>query len=177
MAIRDLLPSRRKERYPARRMDDNSLVSFQREINNLFDEFFRSFGAPLTRSWWPGGLFPERGERDIGRFTPQVDVSETDKEVKIVAELPGLDEKDVQVELESNLLVIKGEKREEHEEKDGEWHRVECSYGSFHRVVPLPADIDPEHAKAKFKKGRLTIAVPKKGDSRKNRKAIAISSE
>ncbi len=177
MAIRDLLPSRRKERYPARRLDDGNLVSFQREINNLFDEFFNSFGAPMKRSRWPGGLFPERGGLGAGRFNPQVDISETDKEVTVVAELPGLDEKDVQVELENNLLVVKGEKREEHENKDGEWHRIECSYGSFHRVVPLPADIDAEKAKAKFKKGRLKIAIPKKTDAIKDRKNIAIASE
>jgi HSP20 family protein len=175
MAIRDLLPARKKDRYPTRKLEEEgSLASFQQEINRLFDEFFSSFGAPLARSWGSGAAPERSGVGSFGTFVPRIDVSEDDREVKIVAELPGMDEKDVNVELENNLLILRGEKKDEREEKEGAWHRVECSYGSFRRLVPLPAGIDADKARAKFKKGRLSVAIPKTSEARESRKSIAI---
>lgn len=176
MAIRDLIPSRNKSRLPGRPLERNSLEAFQREMNRLFDEFFHASGLPSFGS--ERSLpFAGRGEWASDRFVPEVDVAETEKEVKVTADLPGMDEKDVKVELENNRLVLKGEKREEHEDKDGEWRLVESRYGSFHRVVELPAAVEADKAKAKFKKGRLSITMPKKEEALQNRRTIAIGSE
>ena len=181
MTIRDLLPSRRKPNGPSRaldrNLDRNSLDAFQREMNSLFDEFFNSFGANLPRQVGRRLPFAPWGEGMQNSFVPEVDVAETDKEVTVTADLPGMDEKDVKVELENNRLVLKGEKREEHEDKKGEWRQVETRYGSFQRVMDLPAEVEADKAKAKFKKGRLKITLPKKGGEHQNRKTIAIGSE
>ena len=85
-----------------------------------------------------------------------------------------MDEKDVKTELENATLTIRGEKKEEHEEKERHWHRVEHSYGSFYRVIPLPAKVDGGKAKAKFQKGVLTVTVPKIEDEADRRRVIEI---
>ena len=94
-------------------------------------------------------------------MAPRVDVSETDTELKIEAELPGIDEKDVEVVLSDGRLTIKGEKKQEKEEKKKDYHMVERSYGSFARSIVLPFEADPDKVKATFAKGVLTVTVPK----------------
>lgn len=170
MAIKDLVPriGRGREQVPVRRMEADPFRGFQREMNRLFDDFFNDF--PLTLR--PG----ERGLAAAG-FSPRVDVSETDKEVKVTAELPGMDEKDITVEMDDAAITIRGEKKEEKEEKGKNWYTREQSYGSFHRIVPLPASVEGEKANAKFKKGILTITVPKREDEQAKRKAIKIETE
>jgi HSP20 family protein len=167
--MKDLVPriGRGRDQTPARRADVDPLRGFQHEINRLFDDFFDGF--PLaTRS----------GERGIAvGFNPRVDVSETDKEVRVSAELPGMDEKDITVEMDDTAITIRGEKKEEREEKGKNWYTREQSYGSFHRIIPLPASVEGEKANAKFKKGILTIAVPKKADEQAKRKAIKIETD
>jgi HSP20 family protein len=152
-------------RMEGRRDEGTGLVSFQREMNRLFDDFFRGFG--LDRPW---GV----QETNLSAFTPRVNVSETDKEVRVSAELPGMDEKDVKVELDDASLAIHGEKKEEHEEKHRHWHRVEHTFGSFYRVVPFPAKVDGGKAKAKFQKGVLTVTLPKVEDEGSRRRVIEI---
>jgi HSP20 family protein len=134
-------------------------------MNRLFDDFLGEF--PLAPRW---------GERELAptEFSPRIDVSETDKEVKIAAELPGMDEKDITVELEDAAVTIRGERKEEKEEKGRNWYTKEQSYGAFHRVVPLPAGVDGEKAAARFKKGILTITAPKRPEEQARRKAIRI---
>jgi HSP20 family protein len=88
-------------------------------------------------------------------------VTETDKELEITAELPGLEEKDVQINVADNLLTIKGEKKAETEQKDKNYRLVERSYGSFARTLELPAGINPDQIKASIAKGVLTVTVPK----------------
>jgi HSP20 family protein len=102
---------------------------------------------------------------------------ENGKEVQISAELPGMDEKDVSIEVDEDTLTIKGDKKEQREEKEKNWHRIEQSYGSFHRAIPLPARIDKTKAKAKFKKGILNVRLPKIEGKEHNRKTIEITSE
>lgn len=92
---------------------------------------------------------------------PRVNISENDKEVTVKAELPGMDSKDIDISIQNNALVLKGEKRFEDEQDEGDYHRVECSYGSIHRTVQLPAEVDPEKVKAKFKNGVLKVKLPK----------------
>jgi HSP20 family protein len=104
-------------------------------------------------------------------------VAESDKEIRVSAELPGMDEKDVSVEMDDASITIRGERKGEKEEKGKNWYRREQSYGSFSRVVPLPANVEGGKAKATFKKGVLTIAVPKRAGEEPKRKTITIESD
>jgi len=165
MTIKDLI-TRKDRRMPVRTGREDPFSEFHREMNRLFDDFFTDFS--MVPSW--GGRAEQKSI-----FDPKVNVSETDKEVRISAELPGMDQKDVSVELEDNSLVISGERKEEHEDKDETWHRVETSYGSFRRVIPLSANVDMDHAKAEFKKGILKVSLPKMKKETDSRKKIAIS--
>ena len=168
MTIRDIIPRFRKDRFTIRKRTDDNMEVFQREINRLFDDFFTDFGlAP----------FGERAVAEPAAFHPKVDIAETDKAVNVTAELPGMDEKDVSVELADDVLTISGERREEHEEKGRKWHRIEQSYGSFHRVIPLPSQIDTEHVKARFRKGVLTVELPKLPGEESKRKKVEIAAE
>ncbi len=92
---------------------------------------------------------------------PAVNVSETDKEIRVEAELPGLESGDVDISLERDVLVIRGEKKFQGEEKKESYHRIERSYGSFTRAVPLPAPVEAEGVKARFEKGVLRVTLPK----------------
>jgi len=170
MSIKDLVPrfGRGRDNMPVRRGEVDPFRDLQQEMNRLFDDFFRGF--PLAPRWG-------EGETALAAFSPRVDVSETDKDVTISAELPGLNEKNVTVELDDSAVTIRGEKKEETEDKGKNWYRREQSYGSFHRVVPLPAAVDGEKAKATFKKGVLEITVPKRGEEQTARKAITIESD
>ena len=170
MAIRDLVPKfgRQRETLPARRADTDPFRLFQREMNRLFDDFFTD-----------GDLTPWRGGMEVpatDAFTPRVDVSESASEVRVCAELPGLDEKGVTVEMDDNTLTLRGEKRLENEHKDGRWTRREQYYGAFHRVVSLPAAVDSQNAKAKFKRGMLVVTAPKREPGEQRRKTVAIES-
>jgi HSP20 family protein len=127
--------------------------SLQRDMNRLFDDAWRGFGATGTgRSSQAGGSIEAR-----------MNVSETEKELRISAELPGVDEKDVDVTLEGDVLTIRGEKKSE-EERGGEkenYHFVERCYGSFQRSVQLPYSVKDEDVKAEFRNGVLTLTLPK----------------
>lgn len=114
--------------------------------------------ADLMEEFWksPFEAFPWR---DIGY--PAVDVSEDGKEVTVKAELPGLEAKDVELTLESGVLTIRGEKKFEGEEKKENYHRIERSYGSFVRAVPLPREVKSDKVKARFDRGVLTVTMPK----------------
>jgi HSP20 family protein len=172
MTIRDLVPKlgRDRDRMLARRGEFDAFTELQREMNRLFDDFFTDF-SPVTR-WgaWDRGLAGEP-------FSPRVDVSETESEVRISAELPGMDEQDISVEMDDTAVTLHGERKAESEEKGKHWCRKEQSYGSFQRVIPLPAEVDGERAKAKFKKGVLTVTAPKREPSPAKRKAIEIESD
>jgi HSP20 family protein len=160
MAIRDLIPVRRswRDRRPIQRRgvedDDSPFTLLQREFNRMFDDFFSSVFDETP------GLLAHR--RDMkGDFLPSVDVREKAKAVIVTAELPGVDEEDIDVRIEDDTLIIRGEKREEHETEEGGWYHSERVYGSFVRTVPLPAEVDVDRAEAKFRKGVLKITLPK----------------
>ena len=156
------VPAKREER-------GDPFFALQREINRVFDSFSRGFF-----SLSPFGMESAEREESWGDFVPQVDVAENDKEVRVTAELPGMDEKSVSVSLSGDALTIQGEKTAEHEEKEKGYHRIERSYGSFHRRISLPAEIDSAKAQATFKNGVLTVTVPKSADQRKDVKRIPI---
>ncbi len=135
-----------------RREWEHPFAAFQRDMNRLFDNFFGGFSLSPWES-------PERGIAQA--FTPRVDVTETDREIKISAELPGMEEKDIEVSLTRDTLTIKGEKKGESEAKGRDYFRMERSYGSFTRSIPLPVEVDTSKAEATFKKGVLEINLPK----------------
>lgn len=101
-------------------------------------------------------------------------MTETGKEIRVTAELPGLDEKDVEVTVLNNMLTIKGEKSREKVEEEHDSYYAECSYGRFQRNIALPDGIDADKVKAKFTKGVLKITIPKKPEAQSNRRKIEL---
>ena len=123
------------------------LDSFERDISKVFDDFFSIRPSSMFECEW----------------SPCVDIEEDGKHLRVVAEVPGIDEKDLKVTLEGNMLIISGEKKEEKTEKDAAKRYVvsERSFGSFYRSVALPEDIITDSVKAKFKNGILTVEMEK----------------
>jgi HSP20 family protein len=144
--------------------DNDPFTSLRREMDRLFDSFGRDVG-------WPA-----EGSR-AGALTPSIDVSESEGELKIDVDLPGVEEKDVDVAIADNVLTIKGEKKAEREEKKKDFQLVERSYGSFSRSLTLPFAVDPDKAKATFKNGVLSISLPKPPEVQAKAKKIAISAQ
>jgi HSP20 family protein len=130
------------------RSQSNPFTALQQEIDRLFDGFSRGFAS------FPN--FPTTRE-----LAPSMDVSETDKEIEITTELPGLEEKDIQLNVADDVLTIRGEKKNEREESKKDYHLVERSYGSFVRSVQLPNGVNAEGIKAVMSKGVLKVTVPK----------------
>ncbi len=118
----------------------------QSDINRLFDAFMSPVDTTETRAV----------------TSPKLDVAELKDKFEIKAELPGMDEKDIELSLDDGLLTISGEKKAETEEKDKGYYLKECSYGTFSRSIRLPDNIADDKIEAKFKKGVLTIDLPKK---------------
>lgn len=127
---------------------DDPFVSLQRQMNRLFDDAFGSY-VPAART--------ESG----AMLAPSIDVKETDTSIEIEAELPGVDEKDVQVTIEDNVLTIKGEKKADKAENKKDYYMSERSYGSFLRSFELPTGIDASKVSAAFTKGVLKVTLPK----------------
>jgi len=166
MAIRDLIRRRRPHGELVRAAEEHPFLRLHQEIERLFDDFFRGVSP------WHSG-FSLTGER----FVPSVDVIDDEKEIRVAAELPGMDEKDIEVELSSGALTIRGEKKAERESKSGGYCTVERTFGSFHRSVALPADIEADKAAAEFKNGVLTVTIPKTPEARSERKRIEVKAK
>lgn len=166
MAIKDMVPWKRNDKNVLARREEDPFYAFRREMERTFDDFFGGgFGlTPYNR----GGFM-----ESFGSFTPQVDVTENDKEVRITAELPGLEEKDIDVSLSNDVLTISGEKKAEKEDKGDNYYRMERSYGSFQRSIPLPSEVDTDKCDAIFKNGVLQITLPKI-PSKESAKKIAV---
>ncbi len=109
-------------------------------------------------------------------FVPKVDVKEEDKEIIVTAELPGMDQKDIDVTVANDSIRISGEKKREEEKEEKGYYRRETSYGTFERVVDLPTEVDENKAEAEFSKGVLTIKLPKSEEAQAKRKKIKIKS-
>jgi HSP20 family protein len=168
MAIRDLVTKFGKKALAVQRSEADPIHSLHQEINRVFEHFSRGFLED-----WP--LSTQLSESTVWKdFSPQVDIRENEQQIEITAELPGLDEKDVQVSLANHELVIRGEKKSENERKGKGWHRMERSYGSFHRVIALPEGVETEAAEAVLKKGLLTVTLPKRAETTSRSKKIAI---
>src|SRR3954469_6243134 len=160
MALRDLITwGREQPSVPSRRGEEVSpFLTLHREMNRLFDDVFNTFGNMPSL---------------LGRMPawPSVEVVQSDKDVRISAELPGLDEKDVEV-LVDDVLTIRGEKRSETEDQERRFS--ERTYGRFERVIPLPFAVEEDKAEASFHNGVLTVTLPKSAKAEEKAKRIAI---
>jgi len=147
--------------------------TLRREVDRLFEDFDGGFWrSPFRRSLFDIEPF-RRAETGFGAV-PAVDVTETDKAYEITAELPGMDEKNLEVKLANGVLTIKGEKQEEKEEKKKDYYLRERSYGSFERNFQVPEGVDADKIEAGFKKGVLTLTLPKSAEAQKAEKKIAV---
>lgn len=132
----------------------SNLIQWRGEVDRLRSEMERLYDRFFD-------LRHFRRFTDEGEWMPSVDFSETAKEIIVNAEIPGVEAKEIDVNLKGNVLTIKGERKREHEEKEENFHRIERSYGSFYRSLRLPAEVDREKIKATYKKGVLRITMPK----------------
>jgi HSP20 family protein len=156
--IQNTLPITRE--YPLSRI--------HQEIDQLFEDFFRGSRVSPFRQidqTWVGGM-----------MLPKVDIAEGSKHYTITVEVPGVEEKDMDVTIADGTLTIRGEKRHEQENHDRQYHRVERSYGAFQRVISLPNDSKEDAVEAKFKNGILTLTVPKNPGAKSTGRKIAITS-
>ena len=157
------------ERAPA---EWSPLLHLRREFDRMIEDFPWSWRRPLTRSLFDVEPF-WRGFAGLGAM-PAVDIAEKDKEYEITAELPGLDESNIDVKFADGVLTIKGEKKDEKEEKKTDYYLSERSYGSFQRSFRVPDGVDTDKIEATFTKGVLTVALPKNAEARKAAKKIDV---
>jgi HSP20 family protein len=128
------------------------------EINRVFEQFGNSFG-------WIA---------EPGRYAPAMDVRETDEAYIVEADVPGMKKDDIHLEVADNVLTITGERKDEKEEKDKNYHRIERHFGSFVRSVAIPGGIDSNKVSAKFENGVLTVTLPKPEESRPRRIEVKV---
>ena len=140
-------------------------VSPFRELQSEVDKLFNSFttGVPALGDW------PRNG-----KLMAAIDVAETDKALEVSAEMPGVEEKDIDVSLNGDLLTIKAEKHAEKEDKAKDYHMVERSYGSFERSLRLPFQADAAKAEARFEKGVLKLVIPKPAEAQAKTQKITV---
>jgi HSP20 family protein len=169
MNIRDLIPwSRGGHEVQVRREGGQEpALALPSDIDRMFDDFWRRFSLPIP-GIWEGGDGPESG------LVPRVDVHETDQEVEVVAELPGMNEADIDVSVAPGMLTIRGEKRSERDEEKEGYVLRERSFGRVERVVPLPDGLDLDSPKAVFKDGVLTVTIAKTPEARQAVRRIAV---
>ncbi len=149
------------------------IEGLREEIDRLFDDFgVGVWRSPLRRSMFAAEPFWRR-ELSWAR-TPAVDITETEKAYEVTAELPGMDEKNIEVKVVNGNLMIKGEKQEEKEEKKKDYYLHERRFGSFERCFQVPDGVDADKIEASFKKGVLTVTLPKKPEAQKPAKKIEV---
>ncbi len=160
MNVRDLIPWGRNGSAPVPSYGESQhpFLALHREMNRLFDDAFRGFGGN-------GALFPAEA-------IPKMELGETEKEMRVSVEIPGVEEKDIEVTLADGTLVIRGEKTSE--TRDDERQFSEIHYGRFERRIPMDWEVNPDEVKASFKNGVLTITVPKSEKARQSYKRIPI---
>jgi HSP20 family protein len=158
MAFTDLIPwSRARSATTPFSEDRDPFLALHRDMTRLLDEFTRGFGLP-NRGGWSSGW-------------PSVEVGETDREFKVVAELPGLEEKDVELSFTDGVLTIKGEKSRQNDAAfySERWH------GQFQRAFQIGPNVDPDKVGATFKNGVLTVTLPKRAEAKPQSKRIPIA--
>lgn len=144
------------------RRDTDPILRLQREMNRMFETFFDNpFGAMRSMEGFEG-------------FAPNIDVYETDREIRMDVELPGMDEKDIDISLRNNILTISGKRENEETEKEKSYYRHERSFGSFRRSIQLPEEVDDQRIEASYSKGILKVVLPKHEQSVTTRRKIEI---
>ncbi|MBW1720532.1 MAG: Hsp20 family protein [Deltaproteobacteria bacterium] len=171
--VKDLIPKRRRSGQVPVRVQrtpgfypgtwEQPFLELRRATDRLFDEFYRTFQWPMGR-WrgplgWPGEI--------LQPDWPRVDVIEDDEEIRITAELPGVERDDLEVLLSEGRIIIRGEKGGQEEQKHRDYYQMERYYGAFSRSIPLPCEVDSEKVEATFRDGVLTILLPKREDARR----------
>lgn len=166
MSVRDLIPWNRGKPAPSifRGDDMDPFLSLHRNVNRLFDEAFRGFDMPAF-----GQMMTRSGT------WPTVEVSENEKEIRVIAEVPGLEEKDIEVTLDDGVLAIRGERKSETEDKDRQFS--ERYYGRFERRLALGHEVEEDKVDATFKNGVLLVTLPKTAKAQASAKRIAINSD
>ena len=166
MSVRDLIPWSRNDgnQVPSvfREGERDPFLSLHREVNRLFDDVFRGFGSSL----------PAFGVSAFSGGWPSVEISNSEKEIRVSAEVPGLEEKDIEVLLDDGVLTLKGEKRAETEDRDRQFS--ERYYGRFERRIPVGFELKEDEVDARFKNGVLTVTLPKTEKAQSQVKRIAI---
>ncbi|MFA7430702.1 MAG: Hsp20/alpha crystallin family protein [Rhodospirillaceae bacterium] len=157
MTLRSLLPFGR-DMVPATDLGGDVFRSLHREIDRVFDDMMR--GVPML---------------DVGRAMPRLDVRDAPDGLEVVADLPGMDEKDIDIRLTDNSLILQGEKKAESDEEKEGWHLHERSYGSFMRRVPLPYGVDEANVSATYDKGVLKITMPKSPTAKETARRIEVN--
>jgi HSP20 family protein len=164
LTMRDLIPWSRGRDVATGRSAEHPLLSFHREMDRLFEDLWRGFDVPAVG----------RSERVGTIISPRIEVKEKDNEVVVSAELPGLQEKDVEVTLTDNVLSIRGEKKLEKTQKEEEYTYSERSYGSFERRIPIDVEVLGDKVSATFANGVLTVSLPKNPDAKGHARRIPI---
>jgi HSP20 family protein len=158
MVLKDFL----SKNLPVKRDDEgHPMLRLQSEMNRIFDRFFDDLRVSRF------------SDRKFSGF-PSVDIKETKKEVQVSAELPGLDSKDIDIQVSDNVLILQGEKTQELKKESENYYHMERSYGSFNRKIALPCEVDSENVKAEFKNGILNIKMQKKPEAQQKAKKIEI---
>lgn len=148
----NLIPWRHKTE--GRADGGTGLSRIRSDMDQLFEQFFRDPWGSMARGFAAG---------------PLMDVYEKENEVVVTAELPGVDPKDVDIDVTGNVLTVRGEKKQEHEEKDRDYHFVERSFGRFQRSIQLPSSVDPDKVDAVCKNGTLTITLAKSPEAQRKK--------
>jgi HSP20 family protein len=164
VAFKSLVPWRASSQLPARQDEFfDPYAYFRREVDRMFESFLEDFGSRALANNWSW--------RNAG---PAIGVFESDKELVVTAEVPGVNENDIEVTLADNMLTVQGEKKAEHEQKDGGTSYLGRRYGAFSRSIRLPFSVKDEEVDATYDKGVLTIKVPKPAEARRSVRKIEV---
>ena len=139
----------------------NMMTSMRQEIDRLFDDF-----AHRTPASWFGAE----------AVAPRIDITETDDALEVTAEIPGVEQDDIEVDVSGDVLTIGGEKKKEEETKKKQYHRIERSYGTFRRSMRIPFEVDPDQVTATHDKGILRVTLPKPAEAKKRTRKISVTS-
>lgn len=167
MQIRDLIPwTRQNGLFTPGKTEDNPVLALQREMNRIFDRFFDRFEQSSPSVWTGGGI-----------AMPSVDIADTEDSVEVTVELPGIEEKDIDVQVSGDVLTVSGEKKTEAEQKHKGHHITERHFGRFLRTIPLPPGLETEKAEATLANGVLTVVVPKSAEAQAKIKKVEVKTK
>ena len=181
--VKELIPQRKKDQrllgHPKEMPDFKPPVmrgspfsEIQRAINQIFDEFSQKIEMPGRRWSEPSPW----GLDFFEHHWPMIDISETDNEIQLTAELPGVNKEDLEVTIDNDRLTIRGEKKKQQEKSGQGYYRLERHYGSFHRSIPLPCEVESDQVDASFKGGILTVVLQKTRAAQERTKRIKVQS-